>query len=213
MNGAAAGGPRRRWTLHTWCCSSAAWKVAADCDEKANLRRCATAARTPKPHLQCERLGSDGSQVQILARRPAVGRFRGFECAGDAGQNALRVSSILIVITSPPSGISAPLQQTVHRPASASSCTWSNAAGDGRADCPSSGPHWPANFSAAAAAFCSSRALLRRLALRSTAWHARSYMYSMSSSLASKPSIEHVQCAWHEVRLGLRGGGDAQIAC
>ena len=91
--------------------------------------------------------------------------------------------------------------------------SWSDAAAEGRADCPGSGPHWTAIFSAAAADFRSTRALLHRLALRSTAWHARSYMCSMSRSLASRPSIEHVQCAWHEVRLDLRGAGEAHIAC
>ena len=49
--------------------------------------------------------------------------------------------------------------------------------------------------------------------LRSAKCHARSCVYCMSRSLASKPSIEHVQCAWHEVRLDLRGAGEAHIAC
>ena len=68
-------------------------------------------------------------------------------------------------------------------------------------------------FPAAAVHLRSCRASLVHQALRSAAWHAVSCVYCMSRSLASNPSMEHVQCAWHEVKLGLRGAGEAHIAC
>ena len=80
----------------------------------------------------------------------------------------------------------APLQLQVHRTAAASSCTWSDAAAEGRADCPSSGPHCTDVFSTAAA-------------------HFRSWLcFARPPGSAQCRLPCYITCVWHESKLGHR---------
>ena len=127
--------------------------------------------------------------VHPSARRCAVLSSREFEITGRPAAHACRlVAGIIDGIKCWPRAF-AVLSRAVHRTAAASSCTCSDAAAEGRTDCPSSDAHWTDLFSVAAAHFRSCRAPLLCQALRRAACHARSYLCCMSVSLASKPSI------------------------
>ena len=144
---------RSRWTLLTWCSSNAPWKVAADQQQEQGRHYGAAAARTHSPHLEYVCSGAMARTLQILGGRLTAGRFGDSESAGDAASYAVRFNAARMVDSSQSSPRITPLQDCLHRAASASSCTRSDAAADGHADAPTSDAHQTDLFASTAAEF------------------------------------------------------------
>ena len=167
--------------------SSETWNVALQWEEALEGRNGALQLERHTSASQRSCSGRPTLSCQMSGCGRGEGNSQDTEPPDQAGQDAARLVTGPIVNTSPPSPGRAPLQHRVHRTAAASSGTWSEAASEDRTARLSSGPHWPAIFSAAAAYLRSGRALHHRQALHSAAWYAVSCVHCMSLSLPSKP--------------------------